>query len=445
MSTIFDILGLTALYACDIDDAGDHLLVQVKNRAVPTACPDCGCALYRHEVKKQQFIDTPMRGKPVMLELDRVRYKCKACSLTFYEPLPDIDAKRMMTERALRYIEVNCVKHTFAHVAKELGISPKTVRFIFDDYAERNKVALKFETPEVLGIDELKIVGEYRCMITNVGKMSIFDLLPTRKKASLLEYMHALPDKENVKVITMDMWNVYRQVAQECFPGRVIVADKFHVVRMANDGLERVRKRLRKGLDSRARLKLKRERFILLRRHADLSPAEHDQLLSWSAMFHELGAAHAVKEGFFDIYDAPTKEEAQERARAWLRRIPEMVQADFKPLVTALNSWWNEIFAWFDYPVTNAYTESVNRLAKDMNRMGRGYSFEVVRARLLTDQEARKATASVIRSKPRGSRPSGELSMGRMVPSILEPIERVVEYGPHIPTLCRLLEEGHFE
>jgi hypothetical protein len=23
--------------------------------------------------------------------------------------------------------------------------------------------------------------------------------------------------------------------------------------------------------------------------------------------------------------------------------------------------------------------------------------------------------------------------------------ERKVEYGPHIPTLCRLLEEGHFD
>jgi hypothetical protein len=34
-------------------------------------------------------------------------------------------------------------------------------------------------------------------------------------------------------------------------------------------------------------------------------------------------------------------------------------------------------------PVTNAYTESINRLAKDKNREGRGYSFEVMRARML--------------------------------------------------------------
>jgi transposase len=35
-----------------------------------------------------------------------------------------------------------------------------------------------------------------------------------------------------------------------------------------------------------------------------------------------------------------------------------------------------------DMPVTNAYTESIN-LAKDKNREGSGYSFEVMRIRML--------------------------------------------------------------
>nr|UGK56500.1 hypothetical protein [Escherichia coli] len=43
-------------------------------------------------------------------------------------------------------------------------------------------------------------------------------------------------------------------------------------------------------------------------------------------------------------------------------------------------------------PVTNAYTESINRLAKDKNREGRGYSFEVMRARMLyTTKHKKKA------------------------------------------------------
>ena len=46
-----------------------------------------------------------------------------------------------------------------------------------------------------------------------------------------------------------------------------------------------------------------------------------------------------------------------------------------------MGNWREEIMTYFetDMPVTNAYTESINRLAKDKNREGRGYSFEVMR------------------------------------------------------------------
>lgn len=50
-----------------------------------------------------------------------------------------------------------------------------------------------------------------------------------------------------------------------------------------------------------------------------------------------------------------------------------------------------------DMPVTNAYTESINRLAKDKNREGRGYSFEVMRARMLyTTKHKKKAPTAKV-------------------------------------------------
>src|SRR5690554_47961 len=50
----------------------------------------------------------------------------------------------------------------------------------------------------------------------------------------------------------------------------------------------------------------------------------------------------------------------------------------------------DEMHFQVDVPVTNAYTESINRLAKDKNREGRGYSFEVMRARMLTPRSTRR-------------------------------------------------------
>lgn len=36
-----------------------------------------------------------------------------------------------------------------------------------------------------------------------------------------------------------------------------------------------------------------------------------------------------------------------------------------------------------DIPITSAFTESINRLAKDKNHDGQGYSFKVMQARML--------------------------------------------------------------
>jgi hypothetical protein len=101
------------------------------------------------------------------------------------------------------------------------------------------------------------------------------------------------------------------------------------------------------------------------------------------------------------------------------------------------------------------YTESINNIAKGMNRIGRGYSFDVTRARLLFDDDTRKDTRTTIRKKTRKAveRPSigfalGDLSMSRMMTSpthFLDTYEDgTVEYGPYLPTLAKKLEAGDF-
>ena len=453
MNAAHDILNLAHVRAVGIEQHETHYVVSAVGGVEPTTCPHCGSeVLHRHGSKLQSFMDTPIHGKRVELSFERKRFRCTACGKTLLDSLPSMDSKRQMTSRLVTYIEQRCIQSTFAEVSREVGVDDKTIRHVFDDYTQRTQQSVIYEVPRVLGIDELKIVGEYRCMLTNIEKNSVFDLLKNRRKVDLLAYFKALRDKKNVEVVTMDMWSVYRQVVAAQLPGRAVVVDKFHVVRMANDAIERIRKRIRRELEPKTRIKMKNERFVLLKRYHELSDEEKDKLLAWSKLYPALGVAHAAKEGFYAIYDQPTRKAAEAEGRAWLNRLDPMIATEFRETAGALNSWWDEVFNIYDHPVTNAYTESVNRLAKDVNRMGRGYSFDVIRARLLFDQEARKPTSGVVRTKVRKQVPAAQPSGGRMV-DFAEPKmvtrdvieERAVEYGPHIPTLCRLLEEGHFD
>jgi transposase len=49
-------------------------------------------------------------------------------------------------------------------------------------------------------------------------------------------------------------------------------------------------------------------------------------------------------------------------------------------------NWETEISAYFDNRITNAYTESLNNLIRTINRIGRGYSFDALRAKILLSE-----------------------------------------------------------
>ncbi len=442
-----DILALPGLLAINVEDLGGHYRIVAEGGVIPTACPSCASALYRHGSQPQSYMDTPIHGKRVLIEIDRKRYRCKSCGKTLFEPLRPFDDKRLMTQRLVAHIEIHSTRKTFADISREVGVDAKTIRHIFDDYVSRLKRTVIFQTPEIMGIDELKIIGQYRAMITNVGKLSLFDMLPTRNKADVVAYLKALPDKDNVKLVTMDMWNPYRQAVQVVLPERPIVADRFHVVRMANNAMEAVRKAVRKELTTHRRLKLKDDRFVLLSRLPNLNSIDQEKLKEWSNLFPVLGAAYRAKEEFHDLYNLQCRADAEQAAKGWIQNLDPDIEWAFKDLKTALGNWWVEIFNHYEYPISNGHMESINNIAKGMNRMGRGYSFEVIRARLLYDKTARAKTTHIVRRKNKCS-PEQPQNSFSFFSGLLEPTDhtdtKVIEYGPHLPTLARLLEEGYF-
>lgn len=348
-----------------------------------------------------------MHGKRVLIEIDRRRFRCRSCGKTVFEPLPDMDGKRQATSRLIQYVEKRCTTETFSALARKLVLTTRLSATSLMITLLVGRLEVAYRTPEVLGIDEIKIIDNYRAMLTNIDKLAMFDLLPSRKKTSLIEYFDAMPDKQNVQTLVMDMWNPYRQIGRKVFPGRLIVADKFHVVRMANGGLERLRMQIRKEVDDKTRLKLKDERKILLKRRNEVDEAGLLRIEAWLEMFPLLRMAYEAKEQFYGIYEQPSREAAEKEAARWVSGLDPQIERHFRDLVVALHNWHEEIFSYYENPVTNAYTESLNSIARFIDRMGRGYSFEVLRARLLYDEKVIKSENTTIRKKVRRQKPSG--------------------------------------
>lgn len=201
------------------------------------------------------------------------------------------------------------------------------------------------------------------------------------------------------------------------------------------------------------------DRYVLLRRERDLTDKDRLLLSGWLKNYDELGVAYRLKENFFGIYDAQSPDEAQGRFLEWKSRITPEVAPAFSDLVRAWDNWTPWILGYFDHPVTNAYTESLNNLIRVMHRLGRGYSFEALRAKILFAEGAHKHK----NSRPKFERREKEriesvreygvfedlLSGGleRSVPkSKPAPSTRAYEppknYGVDISTLAKMIEDG---
>ncbi|HBM24913.1 MAG TPA: ISL3 family transposase, partial [Alcanivorax sp.] len=87
----------------------------------------------------------------------------------------------------------------------------------------------RFETPRILGIDELYLNKRYRCILTNIEERTLLDLLATRRQDVVTNYLMKLKDRQKVEIVSMDMWNPYRAAVKAVLPQARIVVDKFHV------------------------------------------------------------------------------------------------------------------------------------------------------------------------------------------------------------------------
>ncbi|MDP3330614.1 MAG: ISL3 family transposase [Methylococcaceae bacterium] len=439
-----NILNMVDYTVISVDYTDHDYHIKAETKSTPSNCPYCQSKNLVGFGRREQLVkDMPMHGRRVGLYVSTRRIKCQACHKTFSESLPEVDDKRAMTKRLLEWIGKQAIKRTFTSIAEEVGITEGTVRIIFNDYIGELEQTVKFETPTWMGIDEIYLIKP-RGVITNIRNNTAVEILKDRNKKTVADYLYRLKDRDNVQYVAMDMWKPYRDAVGDVIPQAKVVVDKFHVVRMANDSMERVRKSMRADLTLKQKRGLMHDRFVLLRRQSELTDQESFNLDGWTKNYPLLGEAYRLKEAFFDIYDAKTQHDAMQRYETWRKSIPTELYGYFLPIVTAWSNWQPCIVEYFNHPITNAYTESLNNLIRVTNRLGRGYSFEALRAKILFSEGAHK----VIQPRPKFERREESMSMnyamfslGDSLPST-RTVEKAKNYGADLSTLARMIEYG---
>jgi transposase len=370
----------------------------VERKETPTICLQCGWIksehdkpedMFRpHQIKERTVSDISMHGKAVRIVIRHKRYKCPFCNGTFFEWLDSVERNDKVTKRLKDHIKLLALKRPFTNIADEYGISHTTVRRYFEEFVVEQEEDRYLVAPRVLGIDEAHLNKTMRGVFTDTENFKLLEISIDNTKRTVKEVIQSMEGYKNIEVATIDMAAGYKYAINELVPEAFIVVDKFHVVKYAQEALSDIRIKIKKDLPKDERKFLTRDRWVLQRNKEDLEWKDIERRIEWFKRYPLLEKAYWLKEGIRDVYNySKDKQEALERYAKWESEIPKEFK-EFKAIRRTFNNHKKEIFNYFDHPYTNAFTESMNNIIKSVEKEGKGYSFEVLRAKVLYGTEA---------------------------------------------------------
>lgn len=382
------------------NEVGSSITYQLEPINRPLYCPEChGSNFIQHGINQRKARDLNEYGKMVGLVVNGHRYRCKDCGKSWVDQYESIEPDAKMTNRMRDYIREQALKVPFSHIKRELDVSVPTVEKIFNNYVDIMEDKRVIVAPKILGMDETMLNGIYRGMFVDVENRRILDMTEDRKLVTIKRWLQHLPRKERIECVTIDMWGPYKDAILAELPDVFIIIDKFHVIKHLNEALDIIRKKTTAELTDKERRHVKGNRWLLLRNSEELDFMAQCRLQDLLYSFPQFAKPHQIKESFREIYLSSTRSEAEKAFDDWKETITDY--PEYLAFADTVENWRTEIFNYFDNRYTNAITESLNRVSKEISAQGKGYNFKVLRAKILYRNEAAKPAKFAYYEEPK--------------------------------------------
>ena len=349
-------------------------------------CPKCGsksntrCGRVSVTVR-----EASLRDSPLWLRIHKHRYYCKTCRKPFTEPVNCVWPRRRTTHQFRKTVLRDC--ENFDSLSRVSKVQQCSNGFVYKTHYELLKTKLNelktLRWPKVIGIDEHFFsrrngFTEFATVFTDLKKKRLMEMCLGKDKKSIIEQVQHIPGRFDVQIVVIDMSNGYRSFVKEFFPNAMIVADKFHMLRLITPALLKVRKEIH---GHRQDLQLRR---LLLRNREDLDYFVRSDVDKYLSQHPELNELYRIKEKLREVYRCG----GYKRAKINIERlIDQMDQSSLEPvqrLRRTLLKWKEEILNYFENKWTNGFTEATNGTAKAIQRRARGYKcFENYRLKTL--------------------------------------------------------------
>lgn len=194
-------------------------------------------------------------------------------------------------------------------------------------------------------------------------------------------------DPGRIRHASMDMSRAYQSGARRHCPEATLVFDKFHVIKLANEAVDEVRRRESRDLPWCGE-QMKRSRYIWLKNPDNLTEAQSGRLEQMGRLNLSTAKAYRMRLNLQDIYASADYTRAHRRLRAWVRHVrtthaKDPLLAPMAKLAKTIADHLDGILAHWESLLTNAFMEGLMSVFSATKRKARGYrSFRNLRTML---------------------------------------------------------------
>lgn len=258
--------------------------------------------------------------------------------------------------------------------AKVLNIYDTRLWRIFNYWVARAVMSDDQSNVINIGIDETstKKGHNYVTLAVDMKERRVIFVKPGKDAQVLSELKTHLDSKgcpsEQIQNFSMDMSPAFISGVVNNFPTSNITFDKFHIMKLINEAMDKVRIYERKQHSE-----LKGHKYLFLRNSDKLSMNEISARSYFLNLYEDLGKAYRLKELFNDFWKIASVDDASGYLAFWCDLVEESCLQPFISVSKTIKAHWSGVVNYFKSKLNNGILEGINSKIQLAKKRARGY------------------------------------------------------------------------
>lgn len=357
----------------------NETIIKIERKHIKICCSRCGnIGVSSTGSRIRDILGVPSGRRKTVLSVRVRRFKCRRCGHVFQESVPFAKGNRHYSRRFADYAVCLLKTCTIKSVASLLSIGWDTVKRIHKEYLHRRYSPPPLNGVCNIGIDEFSVRRgvEYRTIVVDLDTGRIIHVGKGRGGDALMPFWKRVKRHGiTIRNVATDMSPAFIASVLTNAPEATLVFDHFHVVKLMNDTLDRIRRSLFRHERSIMRRRvLMGTRYLLLRNAEDILDGKYRTRLDNAlAMNEPLSKAYYLKESLRRIWMQPDKCTAEKELYAWVEQARSAKVPELARMAATVMAHRTGILAWYDGHFSTAKVEGINNKIKVLKRSAYGF------------------------------------------------------------------------